>query len=185
MKKEMLRRQALQRRNAILEEERKESSLLIVERLVNMPEFLRANRVFSYASFRTEVETGEFHKKVLLAGKHLYLPKTDSINHEMYFYEVTGEEDCQIGYQGIMEPIGGTVYEPTPDEKVLMIMPGVAYDKAGNRLGYGGGYYDRYLRRYREGISDAIMLAFYKQEVAEIETELCDMKPDSIITDRR
>lgn len=185
MEKQIVRRQVLQRRDNISEEEREQWSSDIIKQLIALPVYKQAEKIFSYASFRSEVKTKHLHQIVLQEGKQLYLPKTDAVNHEMHFCEVKCEADLKPGYQGIMEPIGYKTYYPKAGDKILMIMPGVAFDKKGNRLGYGGGYYDRYLQRYCDGIQYAIMLAYHVQQVEKMAIEECDKKPNQIITNRR
>ena len=64
----------------------------------------------------------------------------------------------------------------------MMLMPALAYDKKGSRLGYGGGYYDRYLEKYGDRISHTVMLVFKRQQISEIPVEEWDIPPDGIIT---
>ena len=107
----------------------------------------------------------------------------------MAFYRVYSDADLIPGYQGILEP---QEKEPFTEklvslkpEKVLMLMPGAAFDDKGNRIGYGGGYYDRFLSQMGGYIGNCCMLAFEMQWVKEIEAEACDIRVNRILTDRR
>lgn len=142
----------------------------------------------SYASIRSEVHTERIHEKLLLEGRALYLPKTDPVAHRMEFYPVRNMEELTDGYQGIPEPEGGTPLFWDAREKcrnIVMLMPGAAFDTDRNRLGYGGGYYDRYLAQYGECIAYTCMLAYEVQQVKKIETDCYDIRPNRILTERR
>ena len=98
-------------------------------------------------------------------------------------------EEFQKADVGILEP---QEKEPFTEklvslkpEKVLMLMPGAAFDDKGNRIGYGGGYYDRFLSQMGVYIGNRCMLAFEMQRVKEIEAEACDIRVNRILTDRR
>ena len=189
MDKKELRRQMILRRDRLTEGEREIKSRRIMEELWDWDAFQKAQIILSYCSFRSEVITEEMNQQILKEGRELFLPKTYPECHEMKFFRVMDLQDLECGYQGIIEPKEGkTLFEPnqTRDEdSVFMLMPGVAYDSWGNRLGYGGGYYDRYLEKYGEKIGTTCMLAFDIQQAEKIETEICDIRPSRIITDRR
>lgn len=195
MEKKELRRQMLLVRDRLSIEERRRRSQNVIEKLWQWEPFLQASRVCSYASFRSEVETDCLNERILREGKKLYLPRTNPDTHHMVFYPVEHMEELVDGYQGIREPREG---EPLFDgmgknlnckEKqagsIVMLMPGVAFDKEGNRIGYGGGYYDRYLSQYGGRIDSTCMLAFECQRVEKIEAENCDIRPDRILTEGR
>ena len=166
-----------------------EKSREIAKRLFTLEEFQNAEVVLSYQSFRSEVETTEMNQKIRESGKSLYLPKTYADRKEMAFYRVYSDADLIPGYQGILEP---QEKEPFTEklaslkpEKVLMLMPGAAFDDKGNRIGYGGGYYDRFLSQMGRYIGNRFMLAFEMQWVKEVEAEACDIRVNRILTDRR
>lgn len=184
MEKKELRRQILQVRDGLAEEERQQLSQRVMDRLWQWEPFLQADRILSYASFRSETGTDLLNESILRAGKKLYLPKTYPAIHRMAFYRVEWLEELVCGYQGIREPQeGGQLFEE--GGQTVMLMPGVAFDEERNRLGYGGGYYDRYLSQYGDGIAYTCMLAFECQRVDKIETEHRDVRPDRIVTEWR
>lgn len=189
MNKDEVRRHALEVRNRLPQACRREYSKTIMERVLRSVVYGRAKVVLSYASFRSEVETAWFNQEVLRQGKLLYLPKTDAGNKRMCFYLVRHLGELREGYQGILEPVETTPVEQKyggadllKREEVLMIMPGVAFDACGHRMGYGGGYYDRYLQQYGAGVT-SLLVVFEAQRVASVPVEEYDVGPDYILTE--
>ncbi len=183
--KKELRKLALWQRDAVPQQIRAVWSQEIQDKVRESLWYREADIVLSYSSFRSEVKTDQINKWVLEDKKRLYLPKTYPCRHEMAYYRVEDLSCMESGYQGIQEPLEGIPWNPGErdmDATVLMLMPGAAFDQHGNRIGYGGGYYDRYLGSYGDGISHKIMLAFTIQQVSDIPVEECDIPPDQIIT---
>ena len=185
MTKKEMRKKMLFLRDSLSEKERKEKSGEIAKRLFTLEEFQKADVVLSYQSFRSEVETTEINRKIRESGKALYLPKTYADRKEMAFYRVYSDADLIPGYQGILEP---QEKEPFTEklvslkpEKVLMLMPGAAFDDKGNRIGYGGGYYDRYLESHPQ--LHTLALAFDMQVLFEVPAEEQDIKPQLLVTE--
>lgn len=187
MDKKLQRKNALIRRNSIREKDRGQWSEDIVEQVIRSDWYCRAEIILSYASFQSEVSTLELNHTVIQDGKRLYLPKTYPDKKKMKFYSVESMDYLQCGYQGILEPEESE--EAFENEQgtaeVLMIMSGVAYDSKGNRLGYGGGYYDRYLKSFGNRITHTMMLAFQVQEEKEIVIDAYDQKPELIVWNRK
>lgn len=187
MEKKDVRWQILQTRDRLSGEERQKCSDIVADKLWQWKSFREADCVLSYASFRSEVDTDRINKRILQEGRALYLPKTYPEEHRMVFYRVQQMEELVCGYQGIREPQGGPALFDANGEDVTgtiwMLMPGAAFDKDRNRIGYGGGYYDRYLAQYGENISCTCMLAFEMQQVEKIEADWCDIRPDRILTE--
>ncbi len=189
MDKKELRCRMIAQRDHMTVQERDVKSRQILEALWEWDAFRKANVILSYCSFRTEVDTTEINRRILKEGKGLFLPKTYPKEREMKFYSVSNLSDLVSGYQGILEPCRGEISFESCDfgrkEGIIMLMPGVACDGEGNRLGYGGGYYDRYLAKYEKRIETTCMLAFDTQYTEMIETELNDIRPKRIISNRR
>lgn len=180
-----LRQMALQRRDLASGRERIVWSQEIQNRIRMSPWYREADTVLSYVSFRSEVYTDRINGWVLQDDKELYLPRTYPDRKEMIFYQVEELSSLIPGYQGIPEPQEHRPWGQKPGKTgshVLMLMPGTAFDRHGNRIGYGGGYYDRFLDLYGDKISNKVMLAFLLQQVPDIAVEECDVPPDQIIT---
>lgn len=188
--KEKIREQALRIRNTLSEEQRKQQSAEIAEQIHLSKIYQQSKIVLSYASFRSEVETGVINQQILKDEKQLYLPKTDGKAKKIHFFHVTNLSELTDGYQGILEP------EETEDfafsletdvlnkKDVLILMPGVAFDEAGNRMGYGGGYYDRFLACYGDQMV-SILLAYEEQRVQKLPTDIYDIRPEYIVTQKK
>ena len=153
--KEKVRRKALEARDGLGKAWRGEKSQVIIEEVLQSEMYRRARVVLSYSAIRSEVETEFLNRNVLEQGKKLYLPKTYPEDKKMSFYPVENLAALKKGYQGILEPKETVSLEMIftegkryAKEDVLMIMPGVTFDENGHRMGYGGGYYDRYLHQY-------------------------------------
>lgn len=191
--KEKVRKKAVETRDSIDEESRQQKSEEIAKKILEADWFKEADIVLSYHAFRSEVEVDTLNRAVLTQGKKLYLPKTYVKEKQIRFFEITDLSKLKRGYQKIWEPTGeepGFSFETVKEEqkKVLMIMPGTAYDARGYRMGYGGGYYDRYLNAHEAEwkMIDfmTVFAAFSEQKMILIPGERCDVKPDVIVTEK-
>ncbi len=177
--KKTIRMEALSRRDALPEALRHEKSLRILEKVLKSEAFQQAKTVACYFSIRSEVETGELMTRALLLGKCVALPKT--CGDELVFYRIDGEEPLVKSRFGVPEPDGNEEKRIDPKTIDLLIVPGVAFDEQGYRLGYGKGFYDRFLPK-----TDAkrIGLAFREQILSKpLPRDDFDQPVDQVITD--
>ena len=144
--KEELREKMLTKRANLTSIEREEKSRVIKEKLFNQSEFKRAKTIMFYVAFRKEVETEQMIKESLAAKKEVVVPITDQEKKQLYLSQLKDyDRELESGTYGIKEP-AADYYRPIKRNKLdLVVVPGVAFDTQGNRLGYGGGYYDRLL----------------------------------------
>lgn len=189
--KRVLRRQVLALRGSLTREERRRGSLLLTERLLGHQWFYLSEAVLGFVGFGSEIDTGEFLQEALRMGKRVYVPRVEG--NAMNFYQIQGLEELAEGYRGIPEPVGGTkVYRylpgdqaletgEVPPSKTLMLMPGVAFDRYGNRMGYGRGYYDRFLADKEELALRTIGVGFSCQLVERVPAEEHDIRPCQVI----
>ena len=153
-------------------------SRIIINKILESKWYLEADTIISYVSVNNEVYTKEFIVQAIKDNKKVAVPKI--IDNKMEFYYINSLDELKEGYFNIPEPVNiSKICIPIPD-KTLMIVPGVAFDKENNRLGYGGGFYDKYLsvhNVYKMGI------CFKEQLFDSICTEKYDIKMDEVITD--
>lgn len=157
-----------------------EKSQMIMDKLARQSCFLEAETLYCYVSYNQEVMTKPLIQRALQAGKKVAVPKV--IGNEIEFIYIHSLEDLEAGYQGIEEPVGNEIAN---EKEVFMIMPGLAFDTSCNRVGYGGGFYDRYLEKHRESKIKKIAVAFDFQVLDNLEMEECDWLVDGIITEAR
>ena len=162
-----------------------EKSLLIGQRLFKLKEFLQGSTVMAYADFRNEVATGPIITKAMEMGKRVALPLTVPNRREIIPSLILNYPgDLRPGNWGIPEPGPGLLRPLSPEEIDVVLVPGVAFDPAGNRLGYGGGYYDRFLPRLgRRAVF--VALAFELQILEHIKPGRYDRAVHYIITEER
>ena len=180
--KKTLRRQVLQRREALTEQERKKAALMLTERILGHQWFYLSDVVLGFAGYGTEIDTDEILLECLRKGKQLYLPRVEG--EGMQFYHVHSLEELTVGYKGIREPKGDTekyVYDAAEAERTLMLMPGVAFDALRGRMGYGKGFYDRFLASKPELQLRAIGVGFACQMVEEVPCGKEDIRPYQVI----
>ncbi len=177
--KASLREQSTEARNALSREERQAGSREIENRLFGLPEFIRSSTVMFFASFRSEVDTIPMIRKTLAMGRRVVLPKVRG--RDLALLEIEDlEKDVSPGVWGIPEPVGDN---PVALETVdIVIVPGLAFDELGNRLGHGAGFYDRLLARYQ---GPAVGLAFEVQILPRIPVDSHDCPVRKIITEKR
>lgn len=148
--KRIIRKERLAVRDKLSTAERERGNLLLTERILGHQWFWQAQYLLCYVSYGSEISTWDILREALEKGKKVYVPKVlkDSEISEMCFYRICGLDELAEGYRGIPEPDGlSEVYRYSEEtaKRTLMLMPGVAFDEFGNRLGYGKGFYDRYL----------------------------------------
>ena len=179
--KEEIREKYRKIRVQIPSETRKHADSQIAERLFNRPEYRDARIIYCYMSFKDEADTASIIDESLRLGKQVALPRVTG-KRKMEFFFISGQKDLVTGFMGIKEPAGYCLEASAPSEDALVLLPGLAFDRSGARLGYGGGFYDTYLAKHA-GCKKAA-LAYSAQIAPEIPTEPVDVKTDMIITEK-
>lgn len=219
--KRRIRQAALERRDSLTDKQRRNYSDRIIERLVSLPGYREAEAILTYVSFRSEVNTFLLLDRVFSDGKAVFVPKVSG--KEMDFYRIFSEADLTEGYRGILEPSGGQLLDGWMDDQisqrvggrqekplknreeqegesavlsVMICMPGAAFDRACHRIGYGGGFYDRYLSGRSAAAEGAegkthlcaayltAALAYDCQVFEEIPWEMHDICPMCVVTEK-
>lgn len=180
--KRRIRREALSRRDALTEEQCRRAACLITERLLGHQWFYLAQNILCYVSYGSELSTRELIVEALRLGKQVYVPRVIGTG-QMVFCRISALEELQPGFHGIGEPSAtAAAYDGAQGgERVLMVMPGVAFDAYGNRLGYGGGYYDRYLAAHPQFQTCSIAVGYTCQLVEWVPQEETDCRPYQVI----
>ncbi|MFH1038733.1 MAG: 5-formyltetrahydrofolate cyclo-ligase [PVC group bacterium] len=183
--KRSIRSEILRRRNALTREEILLKSRVIAESLRGRPDYRDAGTVMFYVSRGSEVHTGRMISRALREGRRIAVPLTRVAERNLRAMLIRDPEgDLAPGFRGIPEPVPGRAEEVAPAELDLVIVPGIAFDPAGNRLGMGEAYYDAFLKKIRPGASK-IALAFECQVVNRIPAAHHDVAVDAVITEER
>lgn len=151
----------------------------IKDKLINSNEWAEALTVGLTISTGREVDTKEIIEEGWRQNKRIVVPKCFPKNRELRFYQINSFQEVEDSFYSLKEPIISiTPYVPK-NEIDLMVVPGIVYDKRGFRIGYGGGYYDRYLSDYT---NKTISLAFGLQIVEEVPVEEHDVAVEKLIS---
>jgi 5-formyltetrahydrofolate cyclo-ligase len=183
--RQRMRKQVLAKRDLLEIRDRHEKSAAITERILSMPGMDGWKTLFVYVNFRSEVETFQLIQRCLEKDKRVVVPLVDSAQSTMIALQVTDlEEDLQPGYFEIPEPDPAKTSRVDGKEIDVVVLPGSVFDIEGGRLGYGGGYYDRFL------VNDApqacrIGLAFELQVVPAVPLEPHDQRLDYLVTEKK
>lgn len=181
--KAALRARVLAARDALPAQFRAQASATITGRLVRLEGFPTARSVLAYSSFGSEFDTGAFNAHVIGSGRQLVLPRVDRTARRLRLYVVDDlERDLLAGTWGIREPDPETCREVTIDEVDFALVPGVAFDAHGHRLGYGGGFYDRLLAPAPAELP-RVVAAFSAQVVDVVPTEAHDCAMTTLVTE--
>lgn len=173
MDKQSIRKQMKQARLDLSSKDYQDKSNLIITALKKHVFYKSANTIGIYVSCKQEVDTIHCIQD-MLKDKRVCIPKI--ANKQMEFYHITSLAHLKKNHFGILEPVNQPL---VPKESIdLLIVPMLAFDHYGQRIGYGGGYYDRYLENYH---GNTIGLAFSFQEVECVETSKYDMALDVIL----
>ncbi len=165
MERDKIRRAALAARDRLAPGELREISRLVTARIFRLEEFTAAATVLFYAAFKSEVQTMAAIEESLEMGKRVALPLTLAAERQLQPYLVTDPaRELRPGYCSIQEPDPGLAPALDPREIDLVLVPGSVFDRHGGRLGYGGGFYDRFLARpavkaFRVGLACELQVA--------------------------
>ncbi len=187
IKREIFRKKILMLRDKLSEKDLNEKNREIFRTLLSLREIQQAETIFIYANFRSEVGTEGILHHFLKEGKRVAVPLTQVTQRKLIAVHIT-DPDSQLapGYCRIPEPTEATVKSSVidPHEIDTVIIPGSVFDDRGGRLGYGGGYYDRFLVD-ESPRAKRIALAFELQIVPKVAMLEHDQYMDIIVTEKR
>ena len=174
--KKDIRKKIFAERKECTDEQIEKWSRTIAQKVSQLPEFQNAKRILAYADYNHEVMTGFIIEEAWKQGKEVAVPKV--VGQDMVFYKLTDFSQLEEGYFGIPEPARGEIIQW---EDAMMIMPGVAFDPQNHRVGYGGGFYDRFLEKHP--MIKRVAVAFEFQILTSVPTEPTDISPEIIVTE--
>lgn len=176
-----LRKQIIEHMNSLSEERYTTLSEQIAFSLYAQKEWAEAKTIGITLSMENEVNTYPIIEKAWEEGKKVVVPKCNKETRTMSFRKISNFDQLETVYMNLREPILALTEEVNADEIDLQIVPGVAYTERGERIGYGGGYYDRYLVHYK---GKTLSLAYSFQMVDHIPVEPFDKNIEKIITEK-
>lgn len=177
MNKKALRKRIAEQKRAMTPEQIEAASQRLAERLFQTDAYQNALSIYGYLSYNQEIRTLPILRRAMIDGKRVAVPKV--YGDEMRFIWMDDLSLVAPGYYDIPEPIAdGPVAD---DELALMLMPGLAFDPEGHRVGYGGGFYDRYLAAHPDHKLVALCYGF--QLVDHLDCEAHDIPVHRVIPD--
>ena len=173
MDKKILRREISAKKRSLTTEQIDRYSQELLELLVQHPLYRNAKSIYGYLSYNQEVRTEPILRRAQADGKRVAVPKV--FGDEMKFLWLEWDK-VQEGYKGIPEPTDGVTAD---DPAALVLMPGLAFDPQGHRLGYGGGFYDKFLAAEPH---PTLALCYDFQLLEKVETEAHDIPVDAVLS---
>lgn len=175
MNKTELRKMIREKKRAMTETEICAASEKLCQMFAETDQYRCASTIYGYLPYNQEVRTVPLLEKALADGKRVAVPKV--YGDEMRFIYITDLSQVEKGYAGIPEPVAdGPVAD---DETALVLMPGLVFDPQGHRIGYGGGFYDKFLAAEPNHPTVALCYAF--QLLPELETDDYDIPVDLVL----
>lgn len=177
--KKVLRKRTMEKLNGLSKEYRRVADREICQKILALPEYRDADTIFTFVGTRDEIDTTCLIEAALQAGKTVGVPKS-SDGGIMAVYAIRGLQDLRPGRFGILEP--GEDALPVAIEDIgFCVIPCLACDLKGNRLGHGGGYYDRYLSRRR---MDTAVVCYHELVLPEVPVMAHDIPIDRVVTEQ-
>ena len=179
--KKKMRAAILALREAMPPAARSAASRAIIDKVCGLPQYAEATVVLTYMGFGSEIETQSFFERIIADGKVVVLPRVDRASQTLMLHAARSTSDLLTGKWGIREPRADA---PTVsiEEVDFLLMPGVAFDRFGNRLGYGRGYYDKLLVIADPALT-RVAAAFSCQIVEAVPVGPTDQRIDCIVTE--
>lgn len=175
MDKKALRREIREKKRAMTEEQIQAFSNQLGEKLAASDCYRSAKTIYGYLPYNQEVRTVPMLERALREGKRVAVPKV--FGEEMRFIFLEDLSQVEKGYAGIPEPIADSPVADDPN--ALVLMPGLAFDSQGHRIGYGGGFYDKFLEA--EPSHPTVALCYGFQMFESLETEAHDIPVDLVL----
>ena len=177
--KQLIRERIKNNRCMLVSWEVNRLSNLIIDQLKRLPEFISAKNILFYMPIKNEVDIFPLIRESL-SDKKIFLPVTDTKRRKLIISEIKNLGNLKLGAYGIFEP--AEIIDTDLKDIDLAIIPGLAFDRTGRRIGYGKGYYDRLLKKTR---IKKIGLGFEFQIEDSLPSEKHDVRLDMIITEER
>lgn len=184
MDKKVLRKKMLKKRSELSLDQILAKSNIISDKLYNLNHYKESNFIFSFISFKDEVNTHEIIKKSIKKGKRIGVPITIPKTRIMKVSELMDfDKELYLGFYNILTPKDEYIRIISPESIDLVLVPGVAFDRQGYRIGYGGGYYDTFFSKIdRDTIK--IGLCFDMQIISKVPLNRYDIPVDYILTEK-
>lgn len=160
--------------------DKKEKSIRIVRNVINTEEYKRCKNLFIYFAVNGEAETDELIQAAFDGGKNVFLPRCENSDGDMTFRKVASLSELKTGLYSIPEPLESAPECKSSDKNDMCIVPGIAFDFYGNRIGYGKGYYDRFLCNFR-GFS--VGICFSECFIYKIPSDIYDIPLNAVCTE--
>ncbi len=184
LKKE-IRQKMIQQRKSLSIKDLKEKSLQIFQQLQGLETYKNATNLMTYVPFQEEIHTTLLIEDFLKKNRQVFIPVTKPKEKRIIISELLDlEKDLEVGHFGVLEPKAFAFRPKDPKIIDLIIVPGLAFTKSGYRIGYGGGYYDRFLPTLEQNPA-TIALALDFQIVDSLPIDHYDIPVDMIVTESR
>lgn len=180
IEKKILRKEIQERLQTLPKEIYEHRSYTIAQKIFKDPLWQSAQSIGITISSPPEVDTFQIIRKAWDEGKQIVIPKCLPKERKMNFRKLERFDQLESVYSGLLEPIESKTDLVEPSDIDLLIVPGIAFDSEGFRMGFGGGYYDRFLQSFK---GNTVSLAFQEQIVSNLPREDHDIPVEKIITD--
>ena len=179
--KKIIRKKIMKLRSSLTQLDVMRCSRAVIDRVFESEEYKNATAIYIYFETEKEISTHAIMKRAWKDGKRVAVPLC--IGEDMEFIYIDSLDSVMPGFKGIYEPFEGEVAD---DSEVLMIMPGIAYDRSFNRIGYGGGFYDRYLAGHTD-VKFTLMALCYDFQIVDEDISVFshDVPVDIIVTPKK
>ena len=162
--------------------QRKQKSALLGQKLLACPEYCGAHTVLFFVSLPEEVDTHRLIDEALKTGKRVVVPRCQTETKALELYEIRDRKHLVPGVLGLLEPDPAVTKPVSAEEADLVLVPGVVFDRQGNRIGRGAGFYDRFLKALKPSVFK-MGLAYAFQIVPSVPVEPHDVKLDRVLTE--
>ena len=180
--KKNIRQELLAIRRTITDDERTSAEESMISRILSLASFRFAKTVLLYSPIKGEVNLLPLIQVILKEGKSVAFPLCHTESCTLTYHYVTSIDELISGSYGTMEPsINSQIYIPDKNKNDLILVPGISFDKQGYRLGYGKGYYDRYLMNFR---GSQIGVTFHKLFVNSLPYGHYDRRVNAVLTEK-